>query len=66
MNATTLKEAINAAQDFLKQAKLVEVRTYTASNGKKYDEVVTGKETAATKRKSMDLSHALVALRKSG
>jgi len=61
MNIDTLKEAIQAAEAFVKAAKQIEIRTY--ESGKKYIE--TGRATAAAKRKSMDLTHALAAFRKS-
>jgi hypothetical protein len=61
MNPTTIKEAIQAAEVFLKAAKQVEIKQY--ESGKKY--VETGRNTATAKRKSMDLTHALADLRKS-
>jgi hypothetical protein len=61
MNVNTLKESIQAAEDFLKAAKQVKIGQY--DSGKKYIE--TGRASATAKRKSMDLTHALAALRKS-
>lgn len=61
MNPTTLKEAIQAAEVFLKAAKQVEIKQY--EGGYKY--IVSGRNTATAKRKSMDLTNALADLRKS-
>jgi hypothetical protein len=61
MNTDTLKEAIQAAEAFVKAAKQIKIRTY--ENERKYIE--TGRATATAKRRSMDLTHALAAFRKS-
>jgi len=61
MSPETLKEAIQAAEAFVKEAKQIEIKTY--ESGRKYIE--TGRATATAKRRSMDLTHALAAFRKS-
>ena len=61
MNPVTIKEAIHAAEVFLKAAKQVEIKQY--ADGRKY--ICSGRNTATTKRKSMDLTRALADLRKS-
>jgi hypothetical protein len=65
MSPETLKEAVNAAKEFLKAAKEVEISSSTTYEGKKYERVQSGKNSATAKRKSMDLTNALAALRKS-
>jgi len=61
MNPTTIKEAIQAAEEFLKAAKQVKIDQY--ENGKKF--ISSGRNTATAKRKSMDLTRTLADLRKS-
>ena len=61
MNPTKLKEAIQAAEVFLKAAKQVEIKQY--ESGQKY--IVAGRNSATVKRRSMDLTHALADFRKS-
>jgi hypothetical protein len=60
MTENALKEAIKAAKDFLESAKQVELKSspYYGVH------VCSGRKTATLKRRSMDLTNALVALRK--
>jgi hypothetical protein len=65
MNPTTLKQSIQDAEEFLKAAKQVKIRTYQDFFGKKHTTIDPSRESATAKRKSMDLTNALIALRKS-
>jgi hypothetical protein len=59
MEAKTLKKAISDAEQFLKIAKI----TYDKETDKDHEYVYGGKNTAAMKRASMDLSRTLSDMR---
>ena len=60
MTVNALKEAIKAAKYFLDAAEQVEVVRYSHGG----ECVCSGRKTATLKRRSMDLTNALIALRK--
>ena len=65
MKPENLKTAIQEAKRFLEKANQTNAKTWEDCFGKKHVEVEQGKEAAAVKRASMDLSRALANLRKS-
>lgn len=60
MNPESLKAAVAEAKRFIQIAKEIKVE------GSSYRYITGGKESAAVKRASMDLSRALSKMRKSG
>lgn len=65
MTPNQLKAAIQEAKRFLEKAYQTKAKTWEDCFGKKYFEVEQGKEAAAVKRASLDLSRALANLRRS-
>jgi hypothetical protein len=59
MNETSLRTAINEAERFIRMARI-------AASALKDDTYYGGKETAAAKRASMDLTRALADVRRRG
>lgn len=64
MTKDALEEAMKLAQEFIKTGEAVLAKHGQAWETKRYY-TATGAETAAAKRKSMDLTHALTKFRKS-
>lgn len=64
MTPTTLQAAIRTAEEFLRQAKAVEVKTAEVRGHKVWIEIVAGKHPAAAKRASLDLTRALADMRR--
>lgn len=65
MTPTTLNAAIAAAQEFIRRAKLVETQTVTPDVGRPWTYVEPGRNAAAAKRASLDLTRALADMRRS-
>jgi len=66
MTVISLKRAIEEAKRFIRAAEEVEITLVTPDDEttRTYSYVVTGKESAACKRASMDLTRALAEMRK--
>lgn len=63
MSPEKLKAAVAEAKRFIEKASKTKVKTWEDIYGKKHNEVAQGKDAAAVKRASLDLSRALAALR---
>lgn len=66
MTPATLAVAIHAAQEFLRQAKLVPTETVTPDAGEPLVYLPVSKHAAAAKRASLDLTRALADMRRAG
>ncbi len=66
MTPATLAAAVQAAQKFLRRAKLVPTETVTSDVGKPWVSLPISKHVAAAKRASPDLTRALADLRRAG
>ena len=66
MTPDTLQAAVRAAEEFLRRAKTVPTETITSRGGKPWRVVTGGKQSAAAKRASLDLTRALADMRRVG
>ena len=64
MTPETLRIAVRQANEFLRRAKLVRTDTILHKSGEPWDFVVSGRQSAAAKRASLDLTRALADMRR--